>query len=156
QAGKYRGRSRTMIDVDSLPEHAQRAWRERLRLAPVQAIEAAPAPAPAAAAQEGAPEAKLPMARFRFAIIEPLLTGAWARKIGGAINGVAIANRGDYVRALAAGIWREPSGAEVRYSESGIYALQRRFRARGLAGLATQVRADRGATKLPRIVQDFA
>src|SRR6185437_5020453 len=116
QAGKYRGRSRTMIDVDSLPEHAQRAWRERLRLAPVQAIEAAPAPAPAAAAQEGAPEAKLPMARFRFAIIEPLLTGAWARKIGGAINGVAIANRGDYVRALAAGIWREPSGAEVRYS----------------------------------------
>ena len=154
--GRYRGRAKTMIDVDSLPEHARRKWREALRLAPVQAIEPAPQPAAAAIAQEGAPEAKLPMARFRFGIIEPLLTGAWARAIGTEIHGVRVANRGDYIRALAAGEWTEPSGAAVTYSESGIYSLLRRFRARGLAGLATQVRADRGETKLPRIVQDFA
>ncbi len=148
--GRRAGRRKTMIDVDSLPWEAQRAWREKLRLSPVTALAPAPVSEPAS---ESCPSDKLPMARFRYALIEPLLTGEWARV--DEMNGVTVRKRDDYVQALAAGKYRQPDGTEVSYSASGVYLLLRRFRDGGLAALATRTRSDRGTTRLPRIVQDF-
>lgn len=156
--GRHANKPRTMVDVDSLPEPAQEQWRSRFALArrPV-ALEARPPAMPSAPEPSaGASEARLPMARFRYAIIEPLVTGAWARALNTVLNGVAVNCKGDYVRGLAAARWTKPDGREAKYSESGIYALLRRFSHGGMAALATCTRSDRGETRLPRIVQDFA
>ena len=171
---RHEGKEYTLVDLDSLPVRAQRSWVElhggagRSRVYRMQAAalpvpdgnemmpEPEPAPVPAGdVAPTALSEEQLAWARYRFSIIEPLVSGAWATMIGDEIEGVKVRSKSDLVRAYARRTWLKPNGRTEQYSESGIYKILRRFREGGMAALANDERSDKGTTKLTLPMQDM-
>ncbi len=163
ESRRNQGKAITLVDLNSLPEDARRNWREEVQLSqrglPPAMPQANVLPMPADVEAEdpaaGLSEEKLAWATYRFRIIEPLVTGAWAGMTGRELNGITPRSRTEFVRALAVGTYTKPNGKTETYSESGIYKMLRKFKDGGLTSLANDERSDRGMTRLSPPLQDF-
>jgi len=163
----HEGKETTLVAVASLPYVAQQRWvtaRKVVRMpsaAPTLGELAVEAITPEAAAPQGAglPSGlsgeKLAWAMYRFRILEPLVSGEWARSLGQTLAGQAIHNKSDFVAYLATVEFAKPNGKTERYSTGGIYRMLRRYAESGIAGLTNETRSDRGSTKLSQPLQDF-